>query len=71
MRKPDFCIYENKDADQLRGNREADPHRIDGNRERKNLNKFFIFDCQKNVFDCQNRYYGNRKHLICIRGLPF
>ena len=25
MRKPDFCICENKDADQLRGNREADP----------------------------------------------
>ena len=24
MRKPDFCIYENKDADQLRGDREAD-----------------------------------------------
>ena len=24
MRKPDFCICENKDADQLRGNREAD-----------------------------------------------
>ena len=24
MRKPDFCISENKDADQLRGNREAD-----------------------------------------------
>ena len=24
MRKPDFCIGENKDADQLRGNREAD-----------------------------------------------
>ena len=24
MRKPDFCIYENKDADQLRGNPEAD-----------------------------------------------
>ena len=23
-RKPDFCIRENKDADQLRGNREAD-----------------------------------------------
>ena len=22
--KPDFCICENKDADQLRGNREAD-----------------------------------------------
>ena len=24
MRKPDFCICENKDAHQLRGNREAD-----------------------------------------------
>ena len=24
MRKPAFCIIENKDADQLRGNREAD-----------------------------------------------
>ena len=24
MRKPDFCIWENKDADQLRGKREAD-----------------------------------------------
>ena len=24
MRKPDFCICENKDADQLRGSREAD-----------------------------------------------
>ena len=23
MRKPDFCICDNKDADQLRGNREA------------------------------------------------
>ena len=26
MRKPDFCICENKDADQLRGNHEADQH---------------------------------------------
>ena len=24
MRKPDFCICDNKDADQLRGNCEAD-----------------------------------------------
>ena len=24
MRKPDFCICENKNADQLRGDREAD-----------------------------------------------
>ena len=27
MRKPDFCICENKDADQLRGNHEADQRR--------------------------------------------
>ena len=27
MRKPDFCICENKDADQLRGSRQAD-HRL-------------------------------------------
>ena len=26
VRKPDFCICENKDADQLRGDREADQH---------------------------------------------
>ena len=26
MRKPTICICENKDADQLRGNREADQH---------------------------------------------
>ena len=26
VRKPVFCICENKDADQLRGNREADQH---------------------------------------------
>ena len=26
VRKPAFCICENKDADQLRGNREADQH---------------------------------------------
>ena len=26
VRKPDICIWENKEADQLRGNREADQH---------------------------------------------
>ena len=26
VRKPAFCLCENKDADQLRGNREADQH---------------------------------------------
>ena len=50
MRKPDFCIYENKDADELRGNSEADPHRIDGNRERKNLNKFLFSIAKKKRF---------------------
>ena len=29
MRKPAFCICENKDADQLRGNREADRREAD------------------------------------------
>ena len=28
MRRPAFCICENKDADQLRGNREADQYYI-------------------------------------------
>ena len=32
MGKPTICIGENKDADQLRGNREAD-QRLRGNRE--------------------------------------
>ena len=27
MRKPTFCLCENKDADQFRGNREADQRR--------------------------------------------
>ena len=31
MRKPAFCICENKDADQLRGNREADQRLISRN----------------------------------------
>ena len=33
MRKPDFCLGENKGADQLRGNREADADQLRGNRE--------------------------------------
>ena len=40
MRKPDFCLGENKGADQLRGNREADQRgenkgadQLRGNRE--------------------------------------
>ena len=33
MRKPAFCICENKDADQLRGNREADQRLCFGYKE--------------------------------------
>ena len=40
---------------------------IGGNRERKILNKFSFSIAKINVFDCQNRYYGNRKRLICVR----
>ena len=38
-------------------------HRIGGNREHKIFNNF-SFSIAKNVFDCQNRYYSNRKRLI-------
>ena len=33
LRKAAFCICENKDADQLHGNREADQRQLRGNRE--------------------------------------
>ena len=37
MRKPDFCICENKDADQLRGNREADQRLLCENKDADQL----------------------------------
>ena len=40
-------------------------HRIGGNCERKIFNNFMI--AKNNVFDYQNRYYGNRKCLICVQ----
>ena len=44
---------------------------IGGNRERRFLNNFSFSIAKINVFDCQNRYNGNRKRLICVRRLPF
>ena len=39
-------------------------HRIGGNRERRFLNNFSFSIAKINVFDCLNRYNGNRKRLI-------
>ena len=39
-------------------------HRIGGNRERRFLNNFSFSIAKIKVFDCQNRYNGNRKRLI-------
>ena len=36
-------------------------HRIGGNRERRVVNNFSFSIAKINVFDCQNRYNGNRK----------
>ena len=38
-------------------------HRIGGNRERRVLNNFSFSIAKISVFDCQNRYNGNRKRL--------
>ena len=37
---------------------------IGGNRECRFLNNFSFSIAKINVFDCQNRYNGNRKRLI-------
>ena len=39
-------------------------HRIGGNHERRVLNNFMLLITKVNIFDCQNRYNGNRKCLI-------
>ena len=46
-------------------------HRIGGNRERRVLNNFMFSIAKINVFDCQNRYNGNRKRLIWVHRLLF
>ena len=43
------------------------PHRIGGNRECRVVNNFSFSIAKINVFDCQNRYNGNRKPLIGVR----
>ena len=45
-------------------------HRIDGNPEGKFFNKFSFSIAKNNIFDCQNQYYRNRKHPICVQQLP-
>ena len=42
MRKPDFCICLNKDADQLHGNREADQHFVFAIRIVQSLYMYFL-----------------------------
>ena len=59
MRKPAFCICENKDADQLRGNREAD--------HTAKLISVFVFATRK----VQSLYFLNPKfqasgHLLWL-----
>ena len=44
-------------------------HQISGIHECKFVNNFSFSITKNNIFDCQNRYYGNRKRLICIQRL--
>ena len=39
-------------------------HQIGDNRERRVVNNFSFSIAKINVFDCQNRYNGNRKRLF-------
>ena len=52
VRKPAYCICENKEADQLRGNREADQHLYFRNR--------FVSDLVGNPED---RFSYNKAHM--------
>ena len=49
MRKPAFCICENKDADQLRGNREADHVEQSSFIQIVDMNRFFTGTCERLV----------------------
>ena len=82
MRKPAFCICENKDADQLRGNREADQHLcfrwIDSTIHLLPKRKFkllailcgctarFVWDLVENPED---RFSHNEAHLLGVLSL--
>ena len=79
MRKPDFCICVNKDADQLRGNREADQHlcfrymdsTIPLLSKSKNLKTLAIFcGCTARfvsdlVGNPEDRFYHNEAQMAC------
>ena len=82
MRKPTFCICENKDADQLRGNREADQRLCFRYRDSAIplLSKSGIFKPLAIFCGCAARFVsdqvGNRNvgflmtRLICHRKYP-
>ena len=73
MRKPDFCICENKDADQLRGDREADQRLcfryIDSTLpllSKYEMSCRFVSDLVGNPED---RFSQNEAHISVIFGL--
>ena len=44
---------------------------IGSNRECKIFNKFSFSIAKNNIFDCQKRYNGNRKRLVCVQRSSF
>ena len=74
MRKPTFCICENKDADQLRGNREADQRLCFRHPSTSQIRNFkplaifcgctvrFVSDLVKKPED---RFSHNEAHMSC------
>ena len=55
MRKPDFCICENKDADQLRGSRKADQRPC------------FATQIVQSLFNTASSHLLWRYRLVCVR----
>ena len=79
MRNPAFCLCENKDADQLRGNREADQRLCFRYTDSTNplLSKSEIFKPLAIFCDCtvkfvsdlvgnpEDRFSHNKAHIFC------
>ena len=77
MRKPDFCICENKDADQLHGTREVDQHFCFRYTDRtnpstsliRNFKPLAIFCCRTDRFvldlvgNAEDRFPQNEAHI--------
>ena len=61
VRKPDFCICENKDTDQLRGNREADQRLCFRHLDRSTplLPKFENFKSLASFSNCAARFVSD------------